>query len=503
MPMKKLVSLFMTIVLVLGIVTIPKYESKAASLYTLSGEAHVQTYGDKAGSFDGKTLTLGTKGQAKRLESIKINFKNNTGYSGDIEYRVHRQTYGWTGWVKSGEFAGTKGEGKRLEGIQIRLTGELAKHYSVKYRVHIQTYGDNQGWMYDGAMAGTEAEAKRLENLEVQLVPRTETMNVAYRVHRQTYGWEKTWLKNGQVSGTTGQSKRLEGIEIALIGNQYSGNIHYQTQVQSYGWMNEVQDGMMSGTSGKAKRLEAIKIYLSGEVANYYDVYYRVHAQSFGWLGWVKNGEVSGTVGLSKRLEAIQIMLVKKNSGTPGNVGGITSNTNDGSKQKEEPYTQLGTKVVEYYEMKEPAWSETRWDMDGKILPGYPKNYDAKYEKVTKEVPVNAQKVWVVDAEATDYEYAEDVPIDCYLCYICGKVFDAVTPEQINAFLYHKHDDSLNGTPIKSDYYYHPITNELTYYEGIYGDACNDINTQRPEHQKVKSHIEEQGHWEWRQKEGV
>ncbi|MBQ8165479.1 MAG: hypothetical protein IJZ96_00425, partial [Lachnospiraceae bacterium] len=65
---------------------------------------------------------------------------------GSIEYRVHRQTYGWTDWVNAGQPAGTTGESKRLEGIQIRLTGELAEHYSVKYRVHIQTYGWEQGW---------------------------------------------------------------------------------------------------------------------------------------------------------------------------------------------------------------------------------------------------------------------------------------------------------------------------------------------------------------------
>lgn len=327
MKNKSIITLILCVVLVIFSGMNSNNYVSAAEETSLSGQAHVQTFGDKAGSYKDGILTLGTTGQSKRLESIIINLENNTGYEGSIQYRVHRQTYGWTEWVNACKPAGTTGQGKRLEGIQIRLTGELANHYSVKYRVHIQSYGWNQGWQYDGALAGTEGEAKRLESLEVQLVPKTEDMGLIYRVHRQTYGWEMPYKSNGTVSGTTGQSKRLEGIEIALTGNKYSGSIIYSTHVQSYGWMNEVSDGMMSGTSGKAKRLESIKIRLDGEVANHYDVYYRVHAQSYGWLGWAKNGAPSGTAGYGKRLEAIQILLVEKNKGFDDKMGGIVSVT--------------------------------------------------------------------------------------------------------------------------------------------------------------------------------
>jgi uncharacterized protein YjdB len=293
---------------------------------TLSGKAHVQTYGNQSGTWDGTTLTLGTTGKSKRLESITVNLTNNTGYSGTIEYRVHRQTYGWTNWVQAGQAAGTTGQSKRLEAIEMRLTGELAEHYSIRYKVHIQTYGWNQGWQYDGALAGTTGESKRLESLEIELVEKTVPMGITYRVHRQTYGWEKTWQSSGGLAGTTGQSKRLEGITIALTGNEYSGGITYKTHVQSYGWMSAVSNGTMSGTSGKSKRLEAIQISLTGEVAEHYDVYYRVHSQTYGWLGWAKNGESAGTEGFAKRLESIQIVLVPKGSSAPSNsYGGVTS----------------------------------------------------------------------------------------------------------------------------------------------------------------------------------
>ncbi|MBE5933609.1 MAG: hypothetical protein E7263_09350 [Lachnospiraceae bacterium] len=321
---KKKITLIIGTILILCIYCFNQ-PTEASESMALSGQAHIQTYGDTAGEYKDDILTLGTTGQAKRLESVTINFENNTEYEGNIQYRVHRQTYGWTDWVDAGNPAGTKGQGKRLEGIQIRLTGELANHYSVKYRVHIQTYGWKQGWQYDGALAGTEGEAKRLESLEVQLVPKTEEMGLIYRVHRQTYGWEMPYKTNGITSGTTGQAKRLEGIEIALTGNKYSGSVIYTTHVQSYGWMDEVSNGMMSGTSGQAKRLESIKIKLVGEIANYYDIYYRVHAQSFGWLGWAKNGEPSGTAGYGKRLEAIQVLLVEKDKTVSSDYEGIES----------------------------------------------------------------------------------------------------------------------------------------------------------------------------------
>lgn len=319
---------------VLMVTQLPAINSKAAAGISIYGKAHVQTYGDTNGKIVKEngidTLVLGTRGQAKRVESMTINLQNESGYTGTIQYRVHRQTYGWTNWLNAGQPAGTTGEAKRLEAIQMRLTGELAQHYDIRYQVHIQTYGDNQGWVYNGALAGTTGEAKRLEEVKIQIIPKNtvdETASINYRVHRQTYGWETRWAKDGSVSGTTGQAKRLEAISIDARSS-YNGSVEYQTHVQTYGWMDWVSDGALSGTSGQAKRLEAIRIRLTGELAQHYDIYYRVHAQTFGWMGWAKNGESAGTAGYGKRLEAIQIMLVKKGAAAPGaTVKGITQTT--------------------------------------------------------------------------------------------------------------------------------------------------------------------------------
>lgn len=331
---RKLTALLSLLAMLFSVLFVPDIKTvKAEEQIGLVGMAHVQTYGNvksKTTVQNGvETLVLGTRGQAKRVESITINMINNTGYEGTLQYRVHRQTYGWTDWIDAGNPAGTTGQGKRLEAIEMRLTGDLQYHYNVRYRVHIQTYGDNQGWVSNGALAGTTGEAKRLEEIQVQLVPKPEISydeptdyipTVSYRVHRQTYGWENTWKKNGETSGTTGQGKRLEGITISIDDERLTHTgIKYRTYVQTYGWLDWVENGEMSGTQGQSKRLEAIEIELTGGLEYQYDVYYRVHMQSMGWLKWVKNGASSGSMDCAKRLEAIQIKLVKKGDPEPSN----------------------------------------------------------------------------------------------------------------------------------------------------------------------------------------
>lgn len=303
--------------------------ANAVTLYELSGYAHVQNLGDTAGSFSDGTLKLGTRGRSLRLEAIKIDLVNNTGYEGSLKYQVHVQNIGWMDYVDAGSEAGTRGQSLRLEGIRIKLTGELAQHYSVMYTTHVQDYGDSQNWVRDGAISGTTGESKRLEELRVKLVPvdgEANTPSVYYRTHIQDIGWEGAWAQDGAMSGTSGKAKRLEAISLNLASAQYSGGITYVTHVQNIGWESTwAKDGSFSGTSGRSLRLEAIKIKLYGEIADHYDVYYRVHAQDYGWMQWTSNGQTAGTSGFGKRLEAIQIVLVAKGGDAPGNIGGIES----------------------------------------------------------------------------------------------------------------------------------------------------------------------------------
>ena len=317
--MKKFLVRLLTAIMVLGLLQTGNsaYEVKAEEPQAdIFYATHCQTYGWSLGVSKNGELS-GTEGQAKRLESIKIWVESNL--SGSVEYETHCQTYGWNLGVKrDSEMCGTEGEAKRLEAIKIRLTGELAEVYDVIYRVHRQTYGWSD-WVKNGETCGTTGEGKRLEAIQIKLVRKgtSQDATVRYTTHCQTYGWLAA-VENGKLSGTEGEAKRLEAIKIDIPDTSCAGGIMYQVHCQTYGWMDWVTSNRISGTSGQAKRLEAIRIKLTGEMAEKFDVYYRVHSQTYGWLDWACNGETSGTAGLSKRLEAIEIVLVEKGETAPG-----------------------------------------------------------------------------------------------------------------------------------------------------------------------------------------
>lgn len=297
---------------------------------SISAQAHVQTYGWQSSQVGkaGTVVSVGTTGQSKRLEAVKINL---SGVSGSIQYKTHVQTYGWQDWKTNGALSGTTGQAKRLEAIQIKLTGDAANNFDVFYRVHAQTYGW-LGWAKNGASAGTQGFSKRLEKLEVVVLPKGQTpsgysadteafkqVQLSYSAHIQTYGTRTGSVDSPTATltlGTTGQSKRIEAFSLSMPG--IDGGIKYQAHVQTYGWTGEKSNGQLAGTTGQSKRLEAVKISLTGNAANKYDVYYRVHVQTFGWLDWAKNGEAAGSAGAAKRAEAIQVKLVAKGGAAPG-----------------------------------------------------------------------------------------------------------------------------------------------------------------------------------------
>lgn len=293
----------------------------------ITGKVRMQTYGNKTGSYSNEILTLGKKGKKKRIETLTLNFKNNTEYAGSIKYRVYIQKKGWTDWKTSGQKVGTKG--KRIEGVRIELTGELAKHYSVVYSAYTQTVKGKQGWVSDGATAGTPNEGRRIEQIQVKILPRvrfSEQPTVAYRMYRDKYKWAKRWYRNGEVAGvTSGSKQKHEGLSMTIIGSHYTGNIEYRARGAGYSWMGWTTKNSATGKPGTGKRMEEIQIRLTGEIAEHFDVYYRTCVRSKGWLGWAKNGENSGTEKYDYYIMALQCVIVPKGSGEPGDVKNVKS----------------------------------------------------------------------------------------------------------------------------------------------------------------------------------
>ena len=115
-----------------------------------------------------------------------------------LQYKVHVQNQGWTGWLQEGRFAGTTGEGLRIEAIIIDGVDE--------YRVHVQNKGWT-AWVEPGGIAGTTGKGLRIEAIEIK----KEGLN--YQVHVKNVGW-MDWARNGETAGTTGGGLRIEAIRL-------------------------------------------------------------------------------------------------------------------------------------------------------------------------------------------------------------------------------------------------------------------------------------------------
>lgn len=296
---------------------------------TVSLEGYVQDVGWTKNSSGSNQV--GTTGQSRRIEGIKIKLSGEGIPSGSIEYRAHVQGIGWQGWRKDGALAGTNGAGKRVEAIQIRLTGELANQYDVYYAVHAQRIGWTQ-WAKNGESCGTAGRSFRVEAVRVTLVPKGDpapapisgayvgaylpSAAVKVSAHSQRMGW-MDYVKEGAVAGTSGMSLRMEAFKAVVeMEDGYTGGITYTVKNKDSERVT-ASDGGVGGITGSSLPAYYFNMKLTGDVATYYDVYYRAHVSNVGWLGWAKNGAWAGS-NTGVRIEAIQVVLVAKGTAGPG-----------------------------------------------------------------------------------------------------------------------------------------------------------------------------------------
>lgn len=291
---------------------------KAEALPSISYQVHIQDIGWMSNVKDG--ATAGTTGQAKRLEGLKINLKDDKGNS-MLKYRAHAEGTGWQDWKTSGQAAGTENKSKRMEGIQIQLTGTYAEKYDIYYCVHVANFGW-LGWAKNGETAGSEGLALQMEAIQIKLVKKNEAFsvggrhvivrpNLTYQVHCAYSGWQSAVI-NGRTAGTVGEKRQLEGLKINLADTDGKSGVEYRAHVADVGWQGWKDSGVLAGTTGESRKMEAIEIKLKGNLVKDYDIYYRAHVADIGWLGWAKNGETAGTTGGARQMEAIEIQLVGK-----------------------------------------------------------------------------------------------------------------------------------------------------------------------------------------------
>lgn len=141
----------------------------------LNYRAHVADYGWLDAVRDGQTA--GTTGKGKQMEALKITPPEGL----ELTVKVHIQDKGWVTYegVKAGKSSGegsspndpimgTVGEGKRIEAIEIIPTrNDTGK--KLQYQVHLEDYGWT-GWMDAGGATGTTGIKHAVQAIQMKLV---------------------------------------------------------------------------------------------------------------------------------------------------------------------------------------------------------------------------------------------------------------------------------------------------------------------------------------------
>lgn len=133
------------------------FKSRLSNKPNIKYEVHIQNIGWQKQKQNGELA--GTKGEALRIEAIKIDADIN------IKYRVHMQDKGWSEYVPNGFLAGTIGESRRIEAIEI----ESSKN-PIKATAHVESIGDIHNIEGTHIKIGTEGRALRLEALTLEFV---------------------------------------------------------------------------------------------------------------------------------------------------------------------------------------------------------------------------------------------------------------------------------------------------------------------------------------------
>lgn len=199
---------------------------------------HIKDIGNKEYKNITKDTILGTTGQDKRIESIKI-----TGKDTCYLYRVQQRNVGWSDWMSNGEWAGAQGKSLQIEAIEIK-----------KAMFTVNPHVQDRGWLGDRAaetVIGITGHNLRLEAFRINPFGKT----IKAKAHIQDKGWvDYGQITKDTVIGTVGEGKRLECL-------CFEGNFQYRVHAQNSGWTDWTKaDGVATmGSIGQALRIEAIQ----------------------------------------------------------------------------------------------------------------------------------------------------------------------------------------------------------------------------------------------------
>lgn len=195
-----------------------------ATKYDIYYSVHLANFGWLGWAKNGETA--GSEGLSLQAEAIKIRLvKKNEAFSvggrhaivaPKLTYQAHCMNIGWKNAVSAGNIVGTVGEKRQLEALKINLADTNGKS-GIEYRAHV-SYVGWQAWKNSGEIAGTTGQSRKLEAIEIKLKGNiAKDFDIYYRVHVADIGW-MGWAKNGETAGTTGGGRQAEAVQIILAG---------------------------------------------------------------------------------------------------------------------------------------------------------------------------------------------------------------------------------------------------------------------------------------------
>lgn len=154
-----------------GTKPISNFSSGQFQIPSLTCQAHVHNIGwmNSISGGSGQSVTIGTTGMSLALECIRATV-NNHGTDMSLSGSPHISVLGWCKEQNGINGIGSTGQSRPLEAIKIDRNGSYKALFDIWYRCHVQNVGW-MDWAKNGAMAGTEGFGLRMEAMEIVLLP--------------------------------------------------------------------------------------------------------------------------------------------------------------------------------------------------------------------------------------------------------------------------------------------------------------------------------------------
>ena len=197
---------------------------------------------------DSNEITVGTK--------ASIQFENKLSYS------THVSKIGWTNYKNNGEVSGTTGQSKAIESLKINFDN------NTNSRIAYTTYVRNKGWQknsYNNSISGTTGQSLPIEAVQINIEGYLSNYyDIYYRVHVSNIGW-LGWAKGTEYAGCINSNQQVEAIQIKMVLKGESAPGSTNNHFVSGRWDNNKYYDYFGNMATDFKFIDGIKYYFNSD----------------------------------------------------------------------------------------------------------------------------------------------------------------------------------------------------------------------------------------------